>query len=356
MKKVTVLGGGGTGCCFAAALAIRGFDVTLFEQKEYWHEHIDGILKKGGVEITGNDITGMAHIGRITDDLAEAVEGVDVIFVSMVAWRHQWLADSLKPLLKPGQTVILSAGNFGSIRLKRTFGMDCPVVVGEMLGNIFPCRMIGEGKAIIAFPYAPKKVAAFPAKDTPKVVEAMSQFLPCGPAKNVFETALNVPNLVCHLAGSVLNTCAIDRNPDFAFYTDGMSEHVVSVQLAVEREKAQVIDALGYAMVNHTDLMKKIIQYDKFPELDDFRSLSGPGSMDHRYIVEDATTGQSIIIDLAEHLGFDMPVMKALVLLASVINDRDFAAQGLKLKDLGMGELYTAEAINDYLENGPAAG
>lgn len=352
MKKVAVLGGGGTGCCFAAALALRGFEVNLFEQKEYWHEHIDGIIKMGGVEITGNDMTGMAHIAMITDDLEKAIAEVDTIFVSMVAWRHQWLADSLKPLVKEGQTIILSAGNFGSIRLKRTFGLESPVIVGEMLGNIFPCRMIGEGKAIIAFPYGPKKVAAFPAKDTDKVVEAMSQFLPCSAAKNVFETALNVPNLVCHLAGSILNTCAIDRNPDFAFYRDGMSEHVIDVQVAVEKEKKQVIDALGYIMVNHTDLMYQIVQYDKFPEKDAFRSLAGPSSMDHRYITEDASTGQSIIIDLAETLGFEMPVMNALVLLASVINKRDFRAEGLKLTDLGMGGLKTADEINEYLQNG----
>lgn len=352
MKRVAVLGGGGTGCCFAAALALRGFEVCLFEQREYWHEHIDGILRKGGLEVTGQDVTGTAQIAEITDDLQKAVGGVDTIFVCMVAWRHQWLADSLKPLLKAGQTVILSAGNFGSIRLKRTFGMDSPVVVGEMLGNIFPCRMIGEGKAVIAFPYGPKKVAAFPAKDNDKVVAAMGQFLECSAAKNVFETALNVPNLVCHLAGSVLNTCAIDRNPAFALYADGLSEHVIEVQMAVEREKEQVIQAMGFLMVNHTDLMKQLVQYDQYPEKDDFRHLAGPGSMDHRYIVEDSTVGQSVIIDLAERLGLDMPVMKALVLLASVINRRDFRAEGLKLDDLGMAGLRTAGEINAYLYNG----
>ncbi len=352
MKKVAVLGGGGTGCCFAAELALRGYEVHLYEEKKYWNEHIDGIRKAGGVEVTGHDLTGKAELAMISDDLAQVIDGVPMIFICMVAWRHQALADALKPLVKKGQTIILSAGNFGSIRLKRTFGLESSVLVGEMLGNIFPCRMVGEGKALIAFPYAPKKIAAFPARDNDALVAAMSEYLPCSAAKNVFETALNVPNLVCHLAGSILNTCAIDRNPNFAFYTDGLSEHVIDVQVAVEKEKQQVIDALGYIMVNHTDMMRELVQYDKFPEKDDFRSLSGPGSMDHRYIVEDGTTGQSVIIDLAERLGFEMPVMNALVLLASVINKRDFRAEGLKLADLGMDGLNTADEINEYLLNG----
>ena len=352
MKKVAILGGGGTGCCFAAALTLRGFSVTLYEEKKYWNEHIDGILKAGGIEVTGHDVTGFARIANITDNLDEAIRDVDVIFVCMVAWRHMWLAEALKPLVHEGQTIILSAGNFGSIRIKQTFGMDSPVVVGEMLGNIFPCRMIGEGKAIIAFPYGPKKVAAFPARDNDKVVAAMSQFLECSAAKNVFETALNVPNLVNHLAGSILNTCAIDRNPAFALYRDGLSEHVIDVQVAVEKEKEQVINAMGYIMVNHTDLCKLLVQYDKFPEKDAFRSLAGPDSMTHRYISEDASTGQSLIIDLAERLGLDMPVMKALVLLASVVDKRDFQAEGLKLRDLGMDGLNTPDEINEFLYNG----
>ena len=352
MKKVAILGGGGTGCCFAAALTLRGFEVHLYEDKKYWNEHIDGILKTGGIEVTGHDVTGFARIASITDNLEEAIRDVDVIFVCMVAWRHLWLAEALKPLVHEGQTIILSAGNFGSIRIKQFLGMASPVVVGEMLGNIFPCRMIGDGKAIIAFPYGPKKVAAFPAKDNDKVVAAMSQFLMCSAAKNVFETALNVPNLVNHLAGSILNTCAIDRNPAFALYQDGLSEHVIDVQVAVENEKAQVIQAMGYMMVNHTGLCRQLVQYDKFPEKDAFRSLAGPDSMHHRYIIEDASTGQSLIIDLAERLGIEMPVMKALVLLASVINKCDFRADGLKLKDLGMGNLHTPEEINEFLYTG----
>ena len=88
MKKVAILGGGGTGCCFAAALTLRGFEVHLYEDKKYWNEHIDGILKTGGIEVTGHDVTGFARIASITDNLEEAIRDVDVIFVCMVAWRR----------------------------------------------------------------------------------------------------------------------------------------------------------------------------------------------------------------------------------------------------------------------------
>ena len=352
MKKVAVLGGGGTGCCFAAELALRGYEVRLYEEKKYWCEHIDGILSAGGIEVVGSGLTGTAHLAMITDDIGKAIDGMDMIFVSMVAWRHQDLANALKPHVKPGQVIVLSAGNFGSIRLKRTFGMDSGVLVGEMQGNIFPCRMVGDGKALLAAPYKAKRVAAFPAKDTDAVISVMSQYIDCTPALNVFETALNIPNLVIHLCASLLNTCAIDRNPDFRLYTDGLSESVLKCLLAVEDEKAQVMERMGYLMVKSTDNMRVVMDYGNHPEKDYFRSLKGPSSMSHRYIAEDASTGQSIMIDLGSRLGFEMPVMRSLVLLASIINERDYSATGLKLDDLGMAGLDTPEKINAYLATG----
>ena len=42
----------------------------------------------------------------------------------------------------------------------------------------------------------------------------------------------------------ILNTCAIDRNPDFAFYRDGMSEHIIDVLVAVEKEIARITKEL----------------------------------------------------------------------------------------------------------------
>ena len=44
--------------------------------------------------------------------------------------------------------------------------------------------------------------------------------------------------------------------------------------------------------------------------------------------------------------------MKALVLLASVIDKRDFQAEGLKLRNLGMDGLNTPDEINEFLYNG----
>ena len=68
MAQVAVLGGGGTGCYIAAELKLRGYSVNLYEEAVYWHENIDGIRKRGGIELTGNGLNGFAVLDKITVD------------------------------------------------------------------------------------------------------------------------------------------------------------------------------------------------------------------------------------------------------------------------------------------------
>lgn len=351
MAQVAVLGGGGTGCYIAAELTLRGFSVNLYEEKEYWHENIDDIIANGGVTMTGLGLNGFAPISKITDDLAEALDGVELVVVSMVAWRHEKLAQDLKPHVHDDMVILFSAGNFGSIRLKRAFGPDCKAVVGETCGNMFSCRMLGKGVGIAAGQYKPKMVAAFPAEDNGRLIERASRFFACTEGKNVFECALNAPNVVIHLAGSVLNTCGVERDPNFALYRDGLSAGVLNCQKTVEREKEKIMEAMGYCMVIHTDHMERLVQYDKFPELDCFRGLAGPSCMKHRYVVEDATVGNSILIQLGDRLGLPAPTAHALVQIAGAVNGENYFDKGLKLEDLGVTGT-TPDEINAYLLTG----
>ncbi|WP_369518109.1 NAD/NADP octopine/nopaline dehydrogenase family protein [Intestinimonas butyriciproducens] len=350
MKKVTVLGGGGTGCTMAADLALRGFDVTLWEDARYW-DNLRDIQEVGSVELVGRGTTGTAVIPHLSDDLAAAVDSADVILISMIATRHEELCAALAPLLKEGQTVCFSAGNLGSMILKRMLADKPGVITGEMQGNIFPCRLIGKAKISIAFPYAPKKVAAFPAKDTPALIKGMSGVYECVPAGNVLETTLNSPNTSIHLAGSLLNMGAVEKDPSYKMYAQGITPGVCTCIEAVEKEKAAVMEAMGYPMVFHAGMMRKLLEYEKYPELELFRVVAGPSSMKHRYIEEDATVGQTLLITLARQYGIAVPTMEALVHIASVTNGKDYIAQGKSVAHFGW-EGMTPQQINEYLETG----
>ena len=55
MKKITVIGGGGTGIMMAADLTMKGHDVTLFEMYEHAKKILE-IKERGYVEVVGNAI------------------------------------------------------------------------------------------------------------------------------------------------------------------------------------------------------------------------------------------------------------------------------------------------------------
>jgi opine dehydrogenase len=351
MKTIAVLGGGGTGCVMAADNALRGNCVRLWESEQHWNENLEAVIVAGGIELSGNAINGFARIGLITGNIEEAVDGADVVLIAAMARRHKEIASHLAPLLKAGQAVLFSAGNCGSIGLRRQLGDACGIVVGEMSGNVYPCRMTGSAKAIIAFPYRAKGVAAFPAADTPILIKRLDGIYECNAVTNVVEATLNSPNIVIHLAGTLLNTCGIDRDPGFRLYSDGLSKHVIRVMEAVESEKIQVMKKMGYDIVRHTPFIKQVAEYGRHPELEIFRTLAGPSSLDHRYINEDAVFGERLLCSLAECLRIPVLCTESLMVLAGVINDVDYMKGGMTLDALGMKDM-GKDRINEYLQTG----
>lgn len=349
MKRITVMGGGGTGIMMAADLTAKGHQVTLFEVEEH-ADRIREIQERGYVELVGNATTGQIRIGKITTDIAEAMEDPEYILVGAMAQRQEEFMDLMLPYLKDGQVICFSAGNCASIILKKKI-KEKKVLVGEMQGNIYPCRMLPDGRVISAFPYKEKGMAAFPASDNGRYITAMAQVYPCHAVKNVFEATLNSPNISIHLAGSLMGTAKLETMEDFRLYRDGISPSVVKLIGKVEDEKTKVMERMGYEAGRAVGQMEALLEYEDHPELDIFRELEGPTSVHHRYITEDAFAGNSLLLSLAKQFGIDMPICEGLIAVASALNDTDFYHMGRTTAYFGLSGMNPSE-INRYLETG----
>lgn len=349
MKKITVMGGGGTGIMMAADLSLQGHEVTLFEIKEH-AEKIEEIKERGFVEITGNAVNGRAKIAHITTDIQEAMEDPEYILIGAMAQRQEEFMDLMLPYLKDDQTVCFSAGNCASIILKNKI-KDKDVLVGEMQGNIYPCRMLPDGKLISAFPYKEKGMSAFPAKDNERYIAAMNEVYPCHAVKNVFEATLNSPNTSIHLAGSLLGTTKMETMEDFRLYRDGICPSLITLIRAVEEEKAKVMEWMGYEIGRAVGQMEALMEYEKHPELTIFRGLEGPTSIHHRYVTEDAHAGNSLLLSLAKQFGIKAPLCEGLIAIASALNQTDFYETGRTTSYFGLSNMGPKE-ISRYLETG----
>ena len=77
--NVAVLGAGGGGLAVAYEWASRGHRVSLYAQRSHDH-HLAPVRERGGIQAEGL-LEGFVPLETVTSDIAEALEGVDVVFV-----------------------------------------------------------------------------------------------------------------------------------------------------------------------------------------------------------------------------------------------------------------------------------
>ena len=111
-KTIAVLGAGNGGSAVAGDMTLAGHTCRLFEFPEY-AANIEPIQAQGGIQVTGIARTGFARVELATRDLAQAVEGAELIMVTTVALAHTRLARELGPVIEDGQVVILWPGSGG---------------------------------------------------------------------------------------------------------------------------------------------------------------------------------------------------------------------------------------------------
>jgi len=353
-KKIAVLGAGGTGHTIAADLSMAGFEVTLYEQPKF-KESLKAVSERGGINMKGAARQGFSRVHKVTAEIEEALNDVSVIFVAVVASRHQEIAEICAPYLKDRQTIVISPGNAGSLifanQLKNK-GVKTQVSIAELEGNLYSCRLVGPAEVIVALPFKPKYVAAFPAKDTARVINELGDIYEFLPATNVLEAALNAPNVVIHLGASLLNTGAIEQSQgEYYLYRQGLTPSVLTCAEAAHEEKAALFKVLGYVDRSPVEFLKKVAQQTEFSELAIFRGLIGPTSLKHRYINEDASTGVSLIVSLGKMLNVPTPLSSALIALVSAINKVDYLSEGRTLESLGLTGLSVKE-LNQFLAEG----
>src|SRR5215475_16108398 len=77
LMNVAVLGAGGGGLAVAYEWASHGHRVTLYAQHAHDH-HLAPVRERGGIQAEGV-LEGFARLERVTSDIAEALEGAEVV-------------------------------------------------------------------------------------------------------------------------------------------------------------------------------------------------------------------------------------------------------------------------------------
>jgi opine dehydrogenase len=362
METVAVLGGGNGAYAAAADLTLKGFRVNLFSRSP---EKLDPIRQQGGITLADDEGERLLPIHGICNDLAQALDGTDIILVIVPALAHAAYASACAPYLKAGQMLVLNPGSTGGalafnkiLRDKRA--ADLPVCETNTLSYI--CRLIGPAKVRVTV-RTKTQFAALPGKQTKTCFEIFQKLFPGTMRCNVLETSLTNFNAVVHPPGMILNAGWIEfTKGNFSYYCEGTTPTVAKIIDELDKERIALCKQIGYssdrfleyfykAGSTSANAFKSGSVYVALQESEPNRFIRAPQNLSYRYLSEDVPYGIVPMAYLGKMLGVQTPTTNALIDLASVINETNYWETGWTPERLGIQGM-TLKALLSYVENG----
>lgn len=355
MKKIetiAVIGAGNGGQALAGHLASMGYKVRIYDLVKSKIETLDArktITLTGALELS-------ADIEFASLDLKKVVSGADLIMVATTATAHRILAAELLPFLEEGQIVLLNPGRTcGALEFRNTLeqnGLRKRIYVAEAQTLIYACRLIEDGKVNIIGVKDKVFLSAYPASDTPHVMNVLKPIFPCFyAAKNVLQTSFENVGAMFHPAVVLFNEAAIERGNKFYFYRD-MTDGLARMIEQADKERLAVANAYGinpisaFEWVSYAyDGVEGDTLCERMHNNPAYYEILAPTTIECRQITEDIPTGIIPLAELGKAAGVPTPLFDSLITMCSILHNRDYRAQGRTLERLGLNGLTKEEII-----------
>ncbi len=361
LKRIAIFGAGNGGIASAGDLAMRGFEVSLYELPEF-KTNIEAFNVSKRIELV-EAITGYGEIRNVGVDFAEATKNADILLVVTPAVAHRKIAALLAPHVKEGQIVYLNPGStFGALEFAKIFrdmGVKGKVPIVENSTLTYGARRLGPNKVRVFVQSKEVLEGVFPAKDTDQVFDALKSVYPMNiKAKNVMESSLNNLNPSIHAPATLLSAGKIERTGEFAIYREGVTPSVARVNEAMDNERVALLRAFGFRewslndqTIAHGYSKGGKTLYETLHS-EQFESVQGKMTLDHRFLTEDVGYGTVSFASLGEQLKIPMPTCRAIIELTSTLLGEDYwKAEKRSMRYLGLDGM-SKGALIDFLENG----
>jgi opine dehydrogenase len=350
----------------AAELALKGYAVRLCELPEF-AGRMQGVFDSRKIRLSGIGLQGWANLEKVTTQVSEAIAGVEFVHFVVPAFAQEAFFEAALPHFSDGQTAVVWAGDFGSLRLAhlvRTLRPRLQINIVEAHTLPYGTRLVEPGHVALLLTAPVVLASALPAAKNSEVIPALSACFPCvKPGGNAIAAALSNPNPIVHPPGSLLNVGRIQyTGGEFWMYREGITEAVARVIRDVYNELAQVAKAYQSEMLSFQDgdfrTTASIMGASFVAPFDTtgvIASVKGPTSIHHRYITEDLPYGLVPASQLARKAGLTTPLVDSIVHLGSSVCGMDFWKQGRTLETLGLASL-SVEQIIDLVRGKGTAG
>jgi opine dehydrogenase len=331
--RVAVLGGGHGAYAVAADLGSAGHEVRLWRRAS---GELVPVRNAGGLTMVVNERRNRVGL-TVVADLAEAVAGADVIVAAVPGTAHADLAARLAPHLDAAQVVVVTTGTLGGLLIAREItrlGGKLPQAFVETGTRAYRAMKTGPAEVKIVTKAATLPVAVFPAARSAALEPVSQLFAGTRRCVDILDAALLDGAPVIHPALVLLNLGAIDQGRPL----DAANPTASARQLigTVDAERLAARAGWGYPK-----LASEVLGDD----------ATGPVTLEHRYVVEDAALGLSLFESAARTVGAETPAISGLLLVFTALLGRPLSGRGRALEHLGLGDLALRE-IRELLQEG----
>ena len=356
-----VIGAGNGGKAMAAYLALLGKKVLLYNRT---FMHVEVIAERQGIDlINPGGLEGFGKIDLVTDNMAELLEGSQVIMVVTPSTAHKDIATAATPYLRDDHIVILHPGRTGGAlefaETLRQNGCTTNPIISEAETFIFASRSEGPSLARIFRIKESVPLAALPANRTKEVLEAIHtafpQYINGG---NVLMTGLNNMGAIFHPALAMLNAGWIEAtHGNFEFYVDGVTPSVARVLEVMDRERVTVASALGLRARTGLEWLELAYNatgenlYEAMHNQTGYYGIKAPATLNHRYIFEEVPMSLVPIASFGERYGVSVNGIRSIISLGCFLHNTDFWRKGRTVERLGIKQLSIGE-LTHYVETG----
>lgn len=370
--SIAVIGNTGMniGAAMSGNLALGGHNVRFALWADQ-RECLEAVRSAGGIKLmppsnpSPSARSGLGTPRILTDDLAEAVAGADLVVMDVEPMELEERATSLIPYLENGQVLFVSTyGYWPALRLAPALRAADKAGVTLAEGTAPPIAAVRTGAEVTPRVIRSEiPVAAFPANRAP---DAM-QFLPLIMAsadlrRSVVETNFENINLMVHPAMALLNVGYFDRaeakGEPISFYGTGNTVHAGRLAESFDAERPLVCDAYG---VRHRPLVEHIQRlyggpggtvYDAVKNSSFYKNVgSFPADIWRSWTALDAPLAHVPFVQLAESAGLSVPLNRGYVHMIDALLGSNSWQTGLTLERLGLAGM-SPKQVQDYVETG----
>ncbi len=352
--KIAVLGGGNGSFAAAGDFAMQGHDVRLWRRDAAQvAEH-----RANGARIVVKDSNGRhdAKLVLVTTDIAEAVEGTELILCPAPAFAQPDIAALLAPHLRDRQVVFLPPATFGTMifaKAAHDAGNRANASFAETGTLPWLTRKHGPFEVAITIRAKRLPVGVFPLKNAKHALDVIGRAFPGAiePCGDALSGALMNAGPIIHPPLIVMNAGPIEHFERWDIHKEGTQAAIRRVTDALDAERIAVREALGYGgphfpLAHHYAREGEIWMYgrgshDRLTDSGDWRERLV--LMDHRYMREDLRLGLSLLVSVAELASVTTPLAKAFLAIGGAICGEDFMKHGRTLASLGLGKLSRTE-------------